>query len=92
MSQEDVSRASGVSQQRVSQIEAGAHIHYGGAVAKIAAALDVSVTDILDAAQCDDAALLDRKSLVALWLGLDPQDPATAPYLDHVREALAVAG
>jgi transcriptional regulator with XRE-family HTH domain len=91
LTQEQLAQGASVSQQSVARLESGAHIHRGTVLLKIAAALDVGVTEILDEGQCDDAQLMDRKSLVALWLGLDPDAPATAPYLEHVRAELTAA-
>lgn len=88
LTQVQLAELAGVSQQRVSQIENGEHIYYGGTLMKIAKAVGVSVAEIIDRDQSELATLLDRKAIIAGWLGLDPAAPGTEAYLTELRQEL----
>jgi transcriptional regulator with XRE-family HTH domain len=90
LTQEQAARLAQVSRASVARIEAGGHIEHGASVLKVARGLGVTVNEILNENQSDLAELLDRKSLIACWLGLDPTAPGTDAYLEQVRRDLAV--
>ena len=72
LSQEELADLAGVSQDSVSRIERGTNLVYGTAHFKVAAALGVPVSNVLDAEQCNLDTQLDW---LVNRLGLDYEDP-----------------
>lgn len=85
ISQTALATIAGVSQSYVARIERGWRLAYPtDGIRRIAEALDVPIEAIVAPGQVEH----DDAEMAAHWFGLDPENPATRPYLSKLREGV----